>query len=101
MNIYVANLENSIDNDQLKEVFSSYGEVLSAEVVKDVFTGASRGFGYVSMEKEAAQKAIEALDQTELSALTITVKEAPEKKEQKGSYKVGSGSINAYRFKKN
>ena len=101
MNIYVANLENAIDDDKLKEIFSSYGEVSSAEVVKDVFTGASRGFGYVEMEDDAAQKAITELDQTLLNTLTITVKEAPVKKEQKGSYKVGSGAVNVYRFRKN
>jgi RNA recognition motif-containing protein len=101
MNIYIANLENAIDNEKLKEVFSSYGEVISAEVVKDVFTGASRGFGYVEMEDEIAQNAINGLNQTVLNTLTITVKEAPQKKEQKGSYKVGNGAVNIYRFRKN
>ena len=101
MNIYIANLENAIDNEKLKEVFSSYGEVLSAEVVKDVFTGASRGFGYVEMEDEIAHNAINGLNQTTLNTLTITVKEAPPKKEQKGSYKVGNGAVNIYRFRKN
>lgn len=101
MNIYVTNLENAIDNDKLKEIFSSYGEVSSSEVVKDVFTGASRGFGYVEMEDDAARKAITALDQSVVNTLTITVKEAPEIKAQKGSYKVGNGAVNTYRFKKN
>jgi RNA recognition motif-containing protein len=101
MNIYIANLENAIDNEKLKEVFSSYGEVISAEVVKDVFTGASRGFGYVEMEDEIAQNAINGLNQTVLNTLTRTVKEAPQKKEQKGSYKVGNGAVNIYRFRKN
>jgi RNA recognition motif-containing protein len=101
MNIYVSNLENSVDNDKLKEVFSSYGEVRSAEVVMDGFTGSSRGFGYVDMEDESAQNAIKSLDQTVLNTLTITVKEAPPKQERKGSYKVGSGAVNAYRFRKN
>jgi len=50
MNIYVENLDSVIDNDKLREIFSSYGEVKSAEVVKDVFTNVSRGFGYVEME---------------------------------------------------
>jgi RNA recognition motif-containing protein len=100
MNIYVENLDSAIDDDKLKEIFSSYGEVQSAEVVKDVFTDVSRGFGYVEMEDAAAQNAIEALNQTELNDYTITVKEAPPKKEKTGSYKVGSGAVKAYRFKK-
>src|SRR4029079_5424788 len=101
MNIYVENLDSVIDNDKLREIFSFYGEVKSAEVVKDVFTGASRGFGYVEMEDEAARNAITELNQTVLNTLTITVKEAPPKKEHKGSYKVGNGAVNIYRFKKN
>ena len=51
MNIYVENLDSIIDNEKLREIFSSYGEVKSAEVVKDVFTDVSRGFGYVEMEE--------------------------------------------------
>ncbi len=101
MNIYIANLDTAIDNEELKQLFSSFGEVKSAEVVKDVFTGASRGFGYVEMEDEAAQKAIKELNQTVLHTLTLTVEEVPAKKEKKGSYKVGNGAVNVYRFKKN
>jgi len=101
MNIYVANLENAINNEKLTEIFSPFGQVKSAEVVKDVFTGASRGFGYVEMEDDEAQNAIKQLDQTELNTLIITVKEAPPKKEPQGSYKVGNGAVNIYRFKKN
>ena len=77
MKIYIENLHDIIDNKKLNEVFSSYGGVQSAQVVKDIFTGASRGFGYVEMDDEFAQSAISALDQTMLSDLIITVKEAP------------------------
>lgn len=101
MNIYVENLEDSIDNKKLKEVFSPYGEVLSAEVVMDVFINVSRGFGYVEMEDSDADKAIAALDQTLVNELKIHVREAAPKVERKGSYKVGSGAIKEYRFKKN
>jgi RNA recognition motif-containing protein len=101
MNIYVENLDSVIDNDKLREIFSSFGEVKSAEVVKDVFTNVSRGFGYVEMEDEAAQSAIEALNQTVVNDLKLTVKVAPLKTEQKGSYKVGNGAVNIYRFRKN
>lgn len=101
MRIYVENLHDAIDNDKLKEIFSVYGEVKSAEVVQDLFTNVSRGFGYVEMEDEPSQAAIKALDQTTLNDLKLTVKEAPPTVDRKGSYKVGSGAVNAYRFKKN
>ena len=101
MNIYIENLESTIDNEKLKEIFSPYGEVKSAEVVMDLFTETSRGFGYVEMEDEAARNAIKGLDQTIVNSLKVTVKEAPPKREQKGSYKVGKGGVNVYRFKKN
>jgi RNA recognition motif-containing protein len=102
MNIYVANLDSAIDNEQLKQLFAKYGEVSSAEVAMDVFTGQSRGFGYVEMDEQAAaQNAIKELHQTVLHTLTITVEEAPPRKTPQGSYKVGNGAINVYRFKKN
>ena len=101
MNIYVENLDGTIDSEKLKDIFSAYGEVKSADVVKDVFTDISRGFGYVEMEDEAAQNAINGLNQTVFNNLKITVKEAPPKIERKGSYKAGPGVTNTYRFKKN
>jgi RNA recognition motif-containing protein len=101
MNIYIANLDNGIDNEGLSDLFASYGQVKSAQVVKDVFTGMSRGFGYVEMEEEPARAAIKELNQTVVNTLTITVEEAPEKKELKGSYKVGNSGVNPYRFRKN
>ncbi len=101
MNIYIENLDGSIDSEQLKAIFSDYGQVKSAEIVTDVFTNVSRGFGYVDMDDAPAQNAIDSLNQTLLHNLKITVKEAPFKNEQKGSYKVGRGTINVYRFRKN
>ena len=101
MNIYIENLDRGIDNERLKEIFSFYGEVKSADVVKDAFTGVSRGFGYVEMDDEAARNAVNGLNQTLLNELKLTVKEAAPKTERKGSYKVGSGAVNLYRFRKN
>ena len=102
MNIYISNLSSAIGNEELKKLFAKYGEVKSAAIVDDVFTGESRGFGYVEMDDNtAAQKAIEELDKTELNALTISVKEAEIKNVQKGSYKVGNGAVDMYRFRKN
>lgn len=101
MNIYVANLDNGIDNEKLADLFSSYGQVQSAEIATDVFTGMSRGFGYVEMDDDTARVAINELNQTVLHTLIITVEEAPPKKVQQGSYKIGTGEVNPYRFKKN
>jgi len=101
MKIYVENLDGTIGNEQLKEIFSSFGEVKNAEVVKDLFTDVSRGFGYVEMEDDAAEKAISELNDTVMNDLKLTVKEAVPAAERKGSYKVGNGAVNAYRFRKN
>lgn len=102
MNIYISNLRSAIGNDELTQLFSSYGSVKSAEVVKDVFNGQSRGFGYVEMEDdEAARKAIAALNKTELMELVISVEEATPRTEHKGSYKVGNSAVPGYRFRKN
>lgn len=102
MNIYISNLRSGIDDNELTELFAPFGEVKSAEIVKDVFNGQSRGFGYVEMVDEiAAKKAIEALNQTKVQELTVTVEEAQPKIERKGSYKVGDGRVKEYRFRKN
>jgi len=102
MNIYISNLDSTISNEDLKNLFSAHGEVQSAEIVTDVFTGESRGFGFVEMNDDAkAQQAIETLNNTKLSNLTVSVQMAPQKVVQKGSYRVGSGPIKEYRFKKN
>lgn len=101
MKIYIENLDGTINDNKLNEIFSSYGEVKSAHIVKDLFTDVSRGFGYVEMDDNDAQKAINGLNQTNLNNLKITVKEAPPASERKGSYKVGSGAVNVYRFRKN
>jgi RNA recognition motif-containing protein len=90
MRIYISNLGGAIKENELKNLFATYGEVKSSEVVLDVFTGESRGFGYIEMEDDtAAQKAI-----------TISVKEVESKRVQQGSYKIGNGVVDVYRFRK-
>lgn len=79
--IYVGNLNYSTKEDQLEELFSSYGKVESAVIVSDKFTDRSRGFGFVEMETdEAAAAAIEALNGNELDGRQLKVNEAHEKK---------------------
>jgi RNA recognition motif-containing protein len=77
MNIYVSNLSFNIQDEDLKGVFTSYGEVTSAKVITDKFTGQSKGFGFVEMPDTAsAQKAIAELDNGTVDGRTIKVMEA-------------------------
>jgi len=102
MNLYITNLGNHVTAADLTEIFSAHGTVKSAEIAMDGFTDQPRGFAYVEMpEEEQARAAIAALNQTEVKGCLIQVKEAPERTLHKGSYKVGNGPINQYRFKKN
>src|ERR671927_18307 len=65
MNIYVSNLSFNVEDEDLREFFADYGEVTSAKVITDKFTGKSRGFGFVEMsDDEAAREAMAAVTTT-------------------------------------
>ncbi len=75
--LYVGGLPYSVTDGQLQEIFANHGTVESARVIADKFTGQSRGFGFVEMSSgEEAQKAIQALNSTELEGRTLVVNEA-------------------------
>jgi RNA recognition motif-containing protein len=75
--LYVGGLPYSVTEGRLQEIFSLHGTVESANVISDKFTGQSRGFGFVEMSSSSeAQKAIEALNGTQLDGRTLTVNEA-------------------------
>ncbi len=77
MNIYVSNLSFNVQDEDLKGFFEEYGEVSSAKVITDKFTGRSRGFGFVEMSDDAAaQKAIQELDGATVEGRAIKVSEA-------------------------
>lgn len=77
MNIYVGNLASQVTEDDLRKAFEAFGQVESANIIKDKFSGESRGFGFVQMpSKQEAQSAIEKMNQTDLMGRTITVNEA-------------------------
>jgi len=77
MNIYVGNLSFSVTETDLREAFAAYGQVATASIIKDKFSGESRGFGFVEMPtKEEAEKAITALNGKDLKGRTMTVNEA-------------------------
>jgi len=84
--LYVGGLPYSTTEQQLQEVFSQQGAVTSAKIITDRYTGQSRGFGFVEMAtSEDAQKAITALNGTQLNGRSITVNEArPQEKRPDG-----------------
>ncbi|MFC2089367.1 RNA recognition motif domain-containing protein [Bacteroidota bacterium] len=82
MNIYVGNLDYRVDENDLQDVFSEYGNVSSAKVVTDKFSGKSKGFGFVEMENsEDALKAIKELKGAIYENREMVVNEARPKKE--------------------
>ena len=96
MNIYVSNLSFNVQDEDLKDFFAEYGEVSSAKVITDKFTGKSRGFGFVEMsDDDAAKKAIAELDQATVEGRNIRVMEAKPKEEKPqrsgGGFRSNSG----------
>ena len=91
-NIYVGNLAWSVTSDDLLELFSQYGKVVSAQVISDRETGRSRGFGFVEMEsEEEAKKAIEALHGATHESRQLTVNIAREREERRSGSSGGGG----------
>ena len=83
MNIYVGNLPYSMDDNELRSSFSEFGAVTSASVVKDKFTGRSRGFGFVEMADAASGNlAIEAMNGRNMGGRPLVVNEARPREER-------------------
>ena len=83
--IYVGGLPFSTTEGQLEEMFAAHGTVESARVITDRFTGQSRGFGFVEMSSGGeAQKAIEALNGTDIEGRALTVNEAKPQEKRSG-----------------
>ncbi|QQS36061.1 MAG: RNA-binding protein [Ignavibacteriales bacterium] len=82
MNIFVGNLSNDVNEDDLMGLFSDFGQVREVKVIRDLFTQQSKGFGFVEMPGLAeAQKAINELNTKELKGKKITVNEARPKRD--------------------
>jgi cold-inducible RNA-binding protein len=91
MNIFVAKLNYDTLEDDLRAAFEQYGEVSSCSIAHDKMTGRSKGFGFVEMDNdEEAEKAIDALNETDLDGRTIVVKKA-EPRESRDSRGGGGG----------
>lgn len=85
MNIYVGNLSWNLKDQDLLNLFASHGEVASAKIVNDKFTGRSKGFGFVEMPNDdQAQAAIAALNGTEVDGRNVVVNESRPKPEGGG-----------------
>lgn len=99
-NIYVGNLSYGVTDEELRQMFSEFGEVSSANVVMDRETGRSRGFGFVEMPDDgAAQEAITALNGQEQGGRTLTVNEARPRQStggRGGGYGGGGGGRGGY-----
>lgn len=81
-NLYVGNLSAGVSDEDLKSNFSKAGEVASVSIIKDKFSGQSRGFGFVEMvTEEGAKEAIQMFNGGTLDGNTISVNEARPKKE--------------------
>ncbi|AEA33588.1 RNA recognition motif domain-containing protein [Hippea maritima] len=78
--LYVGNLPYSTTEDELKELFGEYGEVSSTKIITDRETGRSRGFGFVEMSDDDAQKAIDSLNGVNFGGRNLKVNEARERK---------------------
>jgi len=86
MNIYVGNLSRQTTEDDLRQAFEALGQVESANIIKDKFSGESRGFGFVEMpSKDEAQKAIEEMNGKDLMGRAVNVNEARPKTDRSDS----------------
>ncbi|MFP4060831.1 MAG: RNA recognition motif domain-containing protein [Bacteroidota bacterium] len=82
MNIYVGNISYQIGEDELKQIFEEFGEVSSAKIITDKYSGRSKGFGFIVMDNdEEAASAIKNLNGKEINNRQIVVNEARPRQE--------------------
>lgn len=85
MNIYVGNLPREATEEEIRKAFEAFGQVASVTIIKDKFSGESRGFGFVEMPSNTeAQAALEGLNGKELMGRTLTINEARPRSEGRG-----------------
>ena len=94
LKLYVGNLAYSVDNNALEEMFSSFGQVSSAQVITDRDTGRSKGFGFVEFsDAQAAKTAISEMDGKDMGGRALTVNEARPREDRGGG---GGGRSGGY-----
>jgi RNA recognition motif-containing protein len=97
--LFVGGLSYNTDVEEVRELFTQAGEVVSANIIKDKFTNQSRGFGFVEMATEdQAQEAIKRFNGTQLGGRNLVVNESrPQEKKNFGSGGGGGGGFNRRR----
>jgi RNA recognition motif-containing protein len=93
MNIYVGNLSYEVTEEDLQQAFEAFGQVESVRIIKDKYSGQSKGFGFVEMPAKAeAQSAVNDLNGKELKGRTLNVNEArPRSEAHRGGGRQGGG----------
>ena len=93
MNIYVGNLSYQTTEDELRDLFAEFGDVVSAKLIVDKFTGQSKGFGFVEMSNNSeAQKAMDELNGRDVNGRSVTVNQArPRQDRSRGGGGGGGG----------
>lgn len=92
MNIYVGNLSPDVTEDELRQEFAAFGQVASVAIIKDKFTGRSRGFAFVEMSVVAeGQAAVAGLKAKTLKDRTIDVSEARPRTDKRDDRRGGGG----------
>ena len=85
MNIYVGNIPRQASEDDIRPLFEPFGKIMSVNVIKDKFSGESKGFGFVEMSKKSeGEAAIEGLNGKDFMGQALTVNEARPKSESGG-----------------
>jgi len=94
MNIYVGNLSRDVAEDDLRQAFEAFGQVASVTILKDKFTGESRGFGFVEMPTATeAQAAIAGVNGTDIKGRSVRVNEARPKPDDRHGGGGGGGRM--------
>ena len=92
MNIYAGNLPHETTEDELRQAFAEFGQVTEVRLIKDKFSGESKGFGFVEMPSKAeAEKAIEEMNGKEFMGKVLNVNEARPKTDRGGGGRGGFG----------
>ena len=104
MNIYVGNLSYEVTEEDLNNAFAAYGEVVSAKVIKDQYSGRSKGFGFIEMpNNEEGEAAINGLNNKELKGRVVKVNQANPRRDGRsggggGKGRQGQGNYNRKRY---
>ena len=90
MKIYIGDMSSEVTEEDLRKAFEAFGQVESATIITDKYSGQSKGFGFVEMtSKDEGQSAIEGLNSKELKGKMVNVSEARPRKEKRGGRQGG------------